>query len=114
MPLRYLIEFPLEDQSDSVMVEVVTAESEPGEVPAARPGEVALKATQSFEQALEPLKHTVNALVSKLRGLHEAPHEIEVEFGLKMTAEAGAIVAAVGMEANYKVTLKWKRDTSGE
>jgi len=35
---------------------------------------------------------------------------VEVEFGLKMSAEAGAVVAAAGAEANYKVTLTWKRE----
>lgn len=112
--MRYLLEFPVEGQDDSVVVEVFTVESDEGDVPAAKPGEIAYKANQSFEQALEPLKHTVNALVGKLRGLHEAPNEIEIEFGLKMSAEAGAIVAAVGVEANYKVTLKWKRDSSSD
>jgi hypothetical protein len=37
------------------------------------------------------------------------PNEIKVEFELKLSTEAGAIVAASGIEANYKVTLKWKR-----
>ena len=33
-----------------------------------------------------------------------------MEFGLKMNAEAGAVVAAAGAEANHKVTLTWKRE----
>ncbi len=31
-----------------------------------------------------------------------------MEFGLKLSAEAGAFVASVGGEAHYKVTLKWR------
>ncbi len=31
-------------------------------------------------------------------------------FGLKMNAEAGAVIASGGVEANYKVTLTWKRE----
>jgi hypothetical protein len=46
----------------------------------------------------------------ELRALHDPPDEIEVEFGLKMSAEAGAVVAATGLEANYRVTLTWRRE----
>jgi len=30
-----------------------------------------------------------------------------------MNAEAGAVVAAAGVEANYKVTLTWRREEKG-
>ena len=36
--------------------------------------------------------------------------EIEVEFGMKMDVKAGAIIASTGVEANFKVKLKWKRE----
>ena len=36
------------------------------------------------------------------------PDRIEVEFGLKMNADVGAILASAGVEANYKITLAWE------
>jgi len=39
--------------------------------------------------------------------------EVEVKFGLKATGEVGNNMFAIGkagMEANYEVTLKWKKD----
>ena len=33
-----------------------------------------------------------------------------MEFGRKLNAQAGAFIAAAGTEANYKVTLTWKRE----
>ncbi len=105
--MKRLVEFPLE-RGGSILVEVDVGESEEGGiVPAARPGEIAAKATQSFEEALEQVKPAANAIITKLRSLSDTPDEVEVQFGLKLSAEAGAIVASAGIEANYTVTLKW-------
>lgn len=102
-----LIEFPLEDGS-SLWVEV--SETTPrGLTPAGR-GDLPSRASQTFEAALERVRPAAQAVIQKLRSLHDAPDEIEVEFGLKLSAEAGAVIAAGGVEANYKVTLKWKRE----
>ena len=106
--MRQLVQFPLED-GGSILVEVEMPEGT-GMVPAAR-GEVAQRAQQTFEAALEKVRPAAQAIIKKLRALHDPPDEIEVEFGLKMSAEAGAVVAAAGVEANYKVTLTWKRET---
>jgi len=68
------------------------------------------KAGQTFEQALDKIKPAASVIISRLRGLADPPDEIEVEFGLTLNAEAGAFVAAAGAEANYTVTLTWKRE----
>jgi hypothetical protein len=49
------------------------------------------------------------AVITKLRNLGERPDDIGVEFGLKMTMDAGLVVAHTSAEANFKVTLQWKR-----
>ena len=107
--MKRLIEFPLED-GGSIVVEVDEPEPPSGVVRAARPGEVVENARQSFEAAMERIRPVAGTLIAKLRGLHDPPDEVEVEFGLKMNAEAGAVLAAAGAEANYKVTLTWKRE----
>ncbi|MFQ6102584.1 MAG: CU044_2847 family protein [Anaerolineae bacterium] len=104
--MKRLVEFPLED-GGSILVEVEEAER-PGMVPAAAAKGVPEKAQQTFEAALEKVRPAAAVIIKKLRALHDPPDEIEVEFGLKMSAEAGAFVAAAGAEANYKVTLTWK------
>ena len=107
--MKQLIEFPLEE-GGSVVIEVEEPEPEGGVVRAARPGEIAAKSAQSFEAALERIKPAASAIISKLRGLSDPPNEIEVEFGVKMSAEAGAVIATASVEANYKVVLIWKRE----
>jgi hypothetical protein len=103
--MKRLIEFPLQD-GGSMVVEVDEPAPE-GVVKAARPGEVAARAKETLEDALDKIKPAAQAVVTRLRELHDAPDEIGVEFGIKLSAEAGAFVASAGVEANYKVTLKW-------
>ncbi len=54
-----------------------------------------------------------SGLVGKLRAIGDAagtpPDEVQVEFGLILRAEAGAVLAAASAGANYKVTMTWKR-----
>jgi hypothetical protein len=104
-----LVEFPLEDGT-TILIEVEATE-EAGMIPAARgePG-VPEKAHQTFEAALDKIRPAAQTIIKKLRALYDPPDEIEVEFGLKLNAQAGAFIAAAGTEANYKVTLTWKRE----
>ena len=105
--MKRLVEYPLAD-GGSILVEVeIDEEEQGGIVPAASPGEIAARATQTLEEALDRIKPAAGAVVKKLRELSDRPDEVEVTFGLKLTAEAGAIIAAAGIEANYTVTLKW-------
>ncbi|MCX8066212.1 MAG: hypothetical protein N3B68_00035 [Anaerolineae bacterium] len=106
--MRRLVEFPLKDGT-SVWVEVEEVEG-PGMVPAARGEGVPERARQTFEAALERVRPLAEAVICKLRTLADPPDEMKVEFGLKLNAEAGAILAAAGTEAHYTVTLTWKRE----
>lgn len=107
--MKRLIEFPLEG-GGTILVEVEQPEVEGGLVPAAKPGQLVKKTANTFEEALERIKPAASVVIRKLRGLSDPPDEIGVEFGLKLSAEAGAFVASAAAEANYKVTLNWKRD----
>ena len=107
--MKRMIEVPLES-GGSMLMEVQLDESEQqGMVPAARPGEIAAKAKQTFEEALEQIQPGADTIVEKLRGMSSQPDEISVTFGLKMSANAGAFIAASGIEANFTVMLKWNR-----
>src|ERR687890_1500194 len=71
------------------------------------------RAQTSFEDALEKAKPMATSLVGKLRAIGDAagspPDEVQVEFGIVLSAEAGAVLAAASAGANYKVTMTWKR-----
>jgi hypothetical protein len=71
-----------------------------------RPAELASTATDTFEQALAGVGPAARSLISKLRATTD-PSEITLEFNLKVSADAGVIVARTGGEANFSVQLKW-------
>jgi hypothetical protein len=106
--MKRLIEFPLEG-GGSIWIEVEEPDPPGGVVHAARPADMLARASQTFEEALDKIKPAASVLVAKLHGLSDPPDEMAVQFGLKLNAEAGAVVAAAGAEANYTVTLTWKR-----
>lgn len=104
-----LVEFPLENGS-SILVEVDVLDTEEGILKTSRNGEVITKAHKKFEEVMEKVKPAASVIIAKLRSLHDSPDEIEVQFGLKLSADAGAFVASAGIEANYAVTLRWKKE----
>ena len=103
--MKHLVAFPTED-GRTVVVEV-DGEVPPGTVRAARPGEIAQQAQETFEAALGSVRSAAEALVGRLGELSQRPDEVGVEFAIKLSAEVGAIIATTGGEANFKVTLKW-------
>jgi hypothetical protein len=106
--LRRLVEFQLEG-GGSVFVE---AEPLAGEVTRGiKPRELAGEASQTLEAALSHVQPAAVAIVGRLRDLAEAPDEIEVEFGIQLSAELGAFVAKASGDANFRVSLRWKRDS---
>lgn len=64
---------------------------------------------QKFEEALQKVKPATMAIISTLRELGDSPDEASVEFGVKLSAKAGVIVASADTEANFVFKLTWKR-----
>jgi len=89
--MKRLVEFELEE-GGTILVEVEVPKRPGVEHAAMRGGEVVRRAGQTFEAALDKVRPAAQAIIRKLRALHDPPDEIEVEFGLKMSAEAGAVV----------------------
>jgi hypothetical protein len=106
--MRQLVEFPLED-SGSVLVEVQADAAGPVTRGLGDRHGMTEQARQTFEEAVARVQPAAQALVSRLRGLADAPEEIGVEFGMALSAEAGAFIAAASSSANFKVTLTWRR-----
>lgn len=105
---KKLVEYKLE-QSESILIEVEETEIEKGRVPVSRKLGVPEEAKKEFEKALEEVRPAADIILQKLKDLNSKPENIEIEFGIKMSAQAGAFIAATGLEANFKVTLSWKR-----
>lgn len=104
------VEYQLDDGS-TLLIEVDEQE-EGGVVKVARDdGNVFIQAGKKFREAIRSAKASTLTLLSELNDL--PIDEMQVSFGLKSTGEAGFFaVGKVGMEANYQVTLKWKKPSS--
>jgi NADPH-dependent glutamate synthase beta subunit-like oxidoreductase len=108
-----LVEFPLEG-GGSVLVQVDDVGT--GEVTRGwgdRDARVVEQARQSFEQAVGRVQPAVQGLLTQLRSLAETPEQIQVEFGLQLSAEVGAFVAGASTTGNFKVSMTWRRPPDG-
>jgi hypothetical protein len=111
--VRQLVEFPLQG-GGTVLVQV--DDGSPGEVTRGwgdRDTRLVEQARQSFEQAVGRVQPAVEGLVNQLRSLAETPEQIQVEFGLQMSAEVGAFVAGASTTGNFKVSMTWRRHPDG-
>lgn len=75
---------------------------------------ITTRASQTFEDAISRVRPAAESIVAQLRGLASAPDEVGVEFGLALSAEAGAFIAAASTAANFKVSLTWYRFAAPE
>lgn len=101
------LRYTLEDGSE-LLIEATGAE---GGVVRAGLGEKIETAKTSFDAALDSVRVSALQIRKKLHDVEA--DEVEVKFGLKATGEFGNNMFAVGkagIEANYEVTLKWKKD----
>lgn len=110
--MRRLVEFPSET-GEPILVEVEDVGLAGGTRRGLSTSAVLERAQTSFEDALDKARPMASSLVGKLHAIGDAagnpPDEVQVEFGIVLNAEAGAILAAASAGANYKVTMSWKR-----
>ena len=108
--MKQLIEFPLAGGDKSIIEVDIADEFEIQ--PAAKAGEILLRATRSLEEALEDMKPTINAIISGLKDCASGVDQTEVEFGIKVGASSELILASAGAEANLKIKLTWRSHIS--
>lgn len=97
-----LIRFPLD--AGSVVVEV---RDEDGFDRIARPGAIAT-ASRSFLAALDEVRAAAQAALDVFRTMPGDLDSIEMEFGVRLTAEAGAVIARTTVEGQLGVRLTWR------
>lgn len=105
-PLSELVEYELADGS-RLLVEVDEASAGPV-MRGGRGEDLVTKAEGTLEQALHRIGPATAAAFEQLRQVANPPDEIEIEFGIKLSADLGAIVARTGGEANFQITLRWR------
>ena len=107
--MKRLVEFPL-DEGGTVLVEV----DEPSPGPVMRgigrdQPSLVEKADKTFEDATAAVTPAARSLIARLRSIDDPPDEVGIEFGVQLSAQSGAFVASVAAEANFKVSMTWRR-----
>jgi hypothetical protein len=66
------------------------------------------RAEKTLSSALDDILPGINYIADKLRSSVQGVEQTNVEFGLKFTVGADALIAKTAIEGNIKVTLSWK------
>jgi hypothetical protein len=103
--MKRLVEFPL-DEGGTVPVEV----DEPSPGPVMRgigrdQTSLVEKADKTFEDATAAVTPAARSLIARLRSIDDPPDEV----GIELSAQSGAFVASVAAEANFKLSMTWRR-----
>ena len=106
-PNSELVRFPLVE-GGSILVEV---DERPGISQASRSStRVLQEARATFEQAVASVRDAAASALAQFTSMTRAPDEVELKFGLKLDAEVGAVIARTGVQGQFEVKLKWRRD----
>lgn len=71
--------------------------------------DVSERAVGTFDEVARSLGAPLRVVVDSLRDAAEGVDEIEIAFGVRFSAQAGAVVSQVGGEANLSVKVTWNR-----
>lgn len=108
-----LVEFPLSD-GGSIVVASNAPDADASSGPVFRGGgrtdAVLTRAGESFESVVQRAQPAAVAVLDAVRSGPHPPAEVKVEFGLQLSADFGAVIASTAVQANFTVTLTWRRD----
>ncbi|WP_405515336.1 CU044_2847 family protein [Streptomyces canus] len=66
-----------------------------------------VQASRRLEDALAAVRPALRSVVESVKAL--APDEYEVEFGMKLNAESGVVIAKTAVEGHFSVRIHWSR-----
>jgi Trypsin-co-occurring domain 1 len=111
---RRLVEYPLES-GGSILVWSETAGADGTTVTRGLHDvekQIAQRAADTFEAALAHIEPAARSLLEHFRESANGPSEINLEFGVNLHAQAGAVIAGTSGDANFKVSLTWNAERS--
>ncbi len=106
-----VIELPL-DAGGTICFEVDDAPSPGKTMRGGEPPKMIEKLNVTFESVIGKLKPMVETIAGSLSDLVKTPDSVEIEFEVKITADAGVVIARAGSEASLKIKVGWKPSNS--
>lgn len=77
-----------------------------GPVKAGRVAEAVRELPQTLQETLVPVQETARSVLEQLRQV--GPDEVEVEFGVNLSAQAGAVITKGEGAVHLKVRVLWQ------
>ena len=97
-------------RTDDGGIVVEVDEDDPGyQLISRKPGELVAEAGRKFEDALAGLKDAAASALKTFRDSELQPDEVEIEFGVKLNASVGAVIAKSTIEGHLVVRLTWNK-----
>ncbi|GAB2998035.1 hypothetical protein GCM10023080_075000 [Streptomyces pseudoechinosporeus] len=93
--------------NDGVVITVEGIEDASGHQMVSRRDDGTVQATRTFEGALDGVRAAAESALQVFRDGSLRPDSVEIEFGVKLTAEAGALIAKSGAEGHLLLRLSW-------
>jgi hypothetical protein len=111
--MKHIVEFPMEN-GDVLLVEVDDAMASGATLRGGHGSDMLERAQLTYEQAVDKIKPAAESIVHRIRDIAEPPDVISVEFGIKLNANIGAILASSSVEAQFTLKLTWNREVLTE
>ena len=103
-----LIDFSLDSQT-SILVEAAEDGTPKGMQHVSIGGASAEKAKEAFDTVLSGIKPIASTIMAQMKEAAVDANEIQVEFGIKLTATAGVVLARASTEGHCKIAITWRR-----
>jgi hypothetical protein len=71
------------------------------------PQDLVARSSAAVDSAMASIREIADRVSSTTSQIVNRPDEVSVEFGLKLDAAGGALIARAEVEAHFVVTLKW-------
>ncbi len=98
------------DDATTILIDTDPVDSPAGLQPVARGRNQAT----NFADALDTALPAARVLLEKLQSTAVDAEDIEIEFGLRLSGEVGALIARTIDEANFRVKLRWQPNKTGD
>jgi hypothetical protein len=108
---RVYLSVPFED--GEVFVVELSDEQGSGVIRASRGDELFETSADTFESGMARVQRVAATMLARLADLPRSPDHVRAEFGLRVTAEAGLVVAKGSGDAHIKLELEWSRPEGG-
>lgn len=107
--MKRIVEFDLENDKGTVLVEVNEPEPVGGATRVGRVENAMNKAHETLEKTLDRINPVAESMLAQLKNISQPPDTMTVEFGVKFGVKGDVMIASSNADTNYKITLSWSK-----